>query len=106
MLDNRYTDMITSLMLPRQLTLPSRPPAKLNPSLSHSWSLFALLSALPSFRINHLQPLFTNTRVGGTSAFTASLLLPQSHAPRSASISSTLSQLRILPVATGCGVNK
>src|SRR5713101_8135120 len=58
-LDNRYTDMITSAMLPRQLTLPPHPPAKLTPSLSYSCSLFALFFALPSFRINHLQPLFT-----------------------------------------------
>src|SRR5712664_4751058 len=50
--------MITFFMLPRQLTLPPHPPAKLNPSLSYSCSLFALFSALPSFRINHLQPLF------------------------------------------------
>ena len=57
-LDNRYTDMITSAMLPRRLTLPSHPPAKLTPSRSHSCSLFALFSALPPFRINHLQPLF------------------------------------------------
>jgi len=61
-LDNRYTHVITSRMLPRQLTLPPHPPAKLNPSLSHSCSLFALFSALPSFRINHLQPLFTKYR--------------------------------------------
>jgi hypothetical protein len=52
-------------MLPRQLTLPPHPPAKLNPSPSHSCSLFftlslegALFTALPFFRINHLQPLF------------------------------------------------
>src|SRR5229473_6283232 len=57
-LDNRYTDMITSAMLPRRLTPPSHPPAKLTPSLSYSCSLFALFSALPSFTINHLQPLF------------------------------------------------
>src|ERR1700674_73169 len=47
-LDNRYTDMITSHMLPRQLTLPPHPPAKLNPSLSHSCKLFFTLLA-PSF---------------------------------------------------------
>ena len=34
-------------MLPRQLTLPPHPPAKLNPSLSHSCSLFTLFPALP-----------------------------------------------------------
>jgi len=50
--------MITSRILPRQLTLPLHPPAELTPSLSYFCSLFALFSALPSFRINHLQPLF------------------------------------------------
>ena len=45
-------------MLPRQLTLPPHPLAKLNPSLSHSCSLLAPFPALPCFRINHLQPLF------------------------------------------------
>src|SRR6266849_1180710 len=50
--------MITSRMLPRQLTLPPHPPAKLSPSPSCSCSLFSLFFALPSFRINHLQPLF------------------------------------------------
>src|SRR5216683_1851626 len=51
--------MITSRMLPRQLTLPPHPPANLTPSLSYSCSLLARFFALPSFRINHLQPLFT-----------------------------------------------
>src|SRR5258708_7762520 len=50
--------MITFHMLPRQLTLPPHPPAELTPSLSYSCRLFALFSALPPFRINHLQPLF------------------------------------------------
>ena len=50
--------MITSRMLPRQLTLPPHPPAKLTPSLSHSCSLFSLFFAHPSFRIRNLQPLF------------------------------------------------
>jgi len=38
--------------------VPPHPLAKLNPSPSHSCSLFALFPALPFFRINHLQPLF------------------------------------------------
>src|SRR5229473_1548775 len=89
-------------MLPRQLTLPPCLLAKLNPSPSHSCSLFVLFSALPSFRINHLQPLFEkHPGGGGTSTSIRSLLLPPSHAPRSASIPSALNQLRILPVATG-----
>src|SRR5260370_7355716 len=57
--------MITFAMSPRRLTLPSHPPAKLNPSQSHSCSLFALFSALPPFRINHLQPLFAKRPGGG-----------------------------------------
>src|SRR4029077_8045205 len=59
-------------MLPRQSTLPPHPLAKLNPSLSHSCSLFftlslegALFPALPVFRINHLQPLFAKHRGWG-----------------------------------------
>ena len=64
-LDNLYNDMITSLMLPRQPTLSPHHLAKLTPSPSHSCSLFALFSALPSFRINHLQPLLQNTRGRG-----------------------------------------
>src|SRR5713101_655999 len=52
-------------MLPRQLTLPPHPLAKLNPSLSHPCSLFALFPALPFFRINHLQPLFAKHPGGG-----------------------------------------
>src|SRR5712691_3033359 len=64
-LDIRYNDMITFPMLPRQLTLPPHPPAKLTPSPSYSCSLFALFSALPSFRINHLQPLFVKHPGGG-----------------------------------------
>jgi hypothetical protein len=64
-LDNWYTDMITSRMLPRQLTLPPHPPSKLTPSLSHSCSLFAHFFALPSFRINHLRPLFPKHPGGG-----------------------------------------
>jgi hypothetical protein len=51
-------------MLPRQLTLPPHPPAKLTPSPSYSCSLFALFFALPSFRINYLQPLFAKYRGG------------------------------------------
>src|SRR5260370_2022106 len=50
--------MIPCRMFPRQLPLPPHPPAKLNPSLSYFCSLFSLFFALPSFRINHLQPLF------------------------------------------------
>jgi hypothetical protein len=65
-LDNRYTDMITSPMLSRQLTLPADPPAELTPSLPYSCSLLALVPALPSFRINHLQPLFAKHPGGGT----------------------------------------
>jgi hypothetical protein len=52
-------------MLPRQLTLPPHTPAKLTPSPSHSCSLFARFPALPSFRINHLQPLFAKHPGGG-----------------------------------------
>jgi hypothetical protein len=64
-LDNRYTNVITYCMLSRQLTRPTHPPAKLTPSLPYSCSLFAFVPALPSFRINHLQPLFTKHPGGG-----------------------------------------
>jgi hypothetical protein len=100
-LDNRYTDMITSPMLPRRLTLPPHPPAKLTPSLSHSCSLLRAPQKVNSHHINSLQPLLQNTRVGGTSEYIRSLVLPPSRAPRSASIPCALSQLRILPIATG-----
>ena len=65
-LDNRYTDMITYLMLPRQLTLPPHPPAKLTPPLSHSCRLFRSSKEVNSHQINSLQPLLQNTRGGGT----------------------------------------
>src|SRR6266851_2524105 len=89
-------------MLPRQLTLPEHLPARLSPLTSYSCSLLPLFFPLPSFRINHLQPLFAkHPGGGGTSTSIRSLLLPPSHAPRSASIPSALNQLRILPVTTG-----
>jgi hypothetical protein len=102
-LDNRYTDVITYCMLSRQLTRPTHPPARLNPSLPYSCSLFAFVPALPSFRINHLQPLFTNHPGGGYPTLPRRASRPPSHAPCSASIPSALNQFRILPVATSVG---
>ena len=66
--DNRYTDVITSCMLPRKLTLPTHPLAKLTPSLPYSCRLFAFVPKLPFFRINHLQPLFAKHPGGGVPA--------------------------------------
>ena len=97
-LANRCTDMITSLMLPRKLTLRHHIlvlaaslalPKKSTPIKSITCSLFC---KTPGWR--------------GTFAFTRSPLLPQSHAPRGASIPSALNQLRILSVAMGVRVNK
>ena len=58
MLDNRYTHVITSRMLPRQLTLPLHPPAKLNPSPSHSCKLLCAPKKVNSRQISNFQPLF------------------------------------------------
>src|SRR6266446_6144121 len=58
MLDNRYTDMITCRVLPRQPILPPGPPVKLTPSLSCSWSLLCAPKKRNSHKINSLQPLF------------------------------------------------
>src|ERR1700719_1475058 len=57
--------MITSGMLPRQLTPPVHHPARLTPLPSYSCSLLALFFLRPSFRINHLQPLFAKHPGGG-----------------------------------------
>src|SRR5260221_12007220 len=57
--------MITYRMLPRQLTLPRPLPARLTPLPSYSCSLLALFFPRPSFRINHLQPLFAEHPGGG-----------------------------------------
>jgi hypothetical protein len=73
-LDNRYTDTITSCMLPRRLTLPPRPPAKLNPSLSHSCELFCAPQKVNARQINNFRTLLAkHTGWGGTSIFTRSL---------------------------------
>src|SRR5216684_342726 len=45
-------------MLPRQLTLPLHPPAKLNPSPSHSCKLLCAPQKVNSRQISSLQPLF------------------------------------------------
>ena len=88
-------------MLPRQLTLPPHPPARLTPSPSYSCSLFALPKQSTPIKSIACSLFRKTPGWGGTSAFIRSLLFPPSHAPRSASIPSALSQLRILPVATG-----
>src|SRR5216684_405217 len=50
--------MITSNILPRQLTPPPRPPAKLTPSLSCSYSLLCAPKKVNAHQINNFQPLF------------------------------------------------
>ena len=50
--------MITSRMLPRQLTLPPHPPAKLTPSLSYSCGLLCAPPKVNSHQISNFQPLF------------------------------------------------
>src|SRR6266478_9068568 len=45
-------------MLPRQLTLPPHPPAKLTPSLSHSCSLLCASKKVNPHQISNFQPLF------------------------------------------------
>jgi len=57
-LDNRYTDTITWSMLPRRLTLPPHPPAKLNPSPSHSYKLLCAPKRVNSLQISNFQTLF------------------------------------------------
>ncbi len=57
-LDNRYTYVITSRMLLRQLILPPRPPAKLTPSPSHSCRLLCASKKVNSRQISNFQPLF------------------------------------------------
>jgi len=57
-LDNQYTDTITWSVLPRRLTPTSRPPAKLNPSPSHSYKLFCALKGVNSLQISNFQTLF------------------------------------------------
>ena len=50
--------MIPSRMLPRQLTLPPHPPAKLTPSLSHSCKLLCAPQKANSLQISNFQTLF------------------------------------------------
>src|SRR5258706_15528590 len=67
-LDNRYTNMIRSVMLPRQTTLPPAPPSgQLLSShrLAASCILLALFLRAPSCVFNHLQTLLQNTGGGG-----------------------------------------
>src|SRR5713101_275267 len=93
--------MITSHMLPRQLTPPPHPPAKLTPSLSCSYSLLCAPKKVNSHQIDNFQPLFAkHPGVGSTPPLPrrASLLRHMHHvAPLSplpslhcASFSSTL----------------
>src|SRR6266849_11067811 len=59
--------MITSHMLPRQLTPPPHPPAKLTPSLSCSYSLLCAPKKINSHQIDNFQPLFAkHPGVGST----------------------------------------
>src|SRR5229473_1875197 len=49
--------MITSRMLPRQLTLPPHPPTKLTPSLPYSCSVLCTPKNVNSHQISNFQPL-------------------------------------------------
>ena len=104
-LDNQYTNMISSIMLPRETTLPPAPPSgQLLSShrLAASCILLALFLRAPSFVFNHLQTLFAKYRGwGSTPTLPSQDSLPPSYAPRGASIPCGLSRLRILPVTTG-----
>src|SRR5258707_4855643 len=57
--------MIPARMLPRHLTLARHLARSLTPLPSYSCSLSALFFPRPSFRINHLQPLFAEHPGGG-----------------------------------------
>src|SRR4029077_1411573 len=48
---------ITFFMLPRQLTLPPKPPAELNPSPSHSCKLFCASEKVNSRKISNFRTL-------------------------------------------------
>jgi hypothetical protein len=100
-LDNQYTDTITWSMLPRRPTLTPHPPAKLNPSPSHSYKLFCALKGANSHQISNFQTLFAKHPGWGCIRVTRSRLSPPSHAPRGASIPSALNKLRIPPIVTG-----
>src|SRR5712691_5054217 len=99
--------MITSHMLPRQLTPPPHPPAKLTPSLSCSYSLLCAPKKVNSHQINNFQPLFAkHPGVGSSPPLPRRASLLSSYASRGASIPFALTRLRILPVTTGCGVRQ
>src|SRR5258708_29160221 len=103
-LDNQYTNMISSVMFPRQTTL-SRP---FHPANSFAPILLQTLEvSCASFR--EPRPVFSIVcrlfckmpGVGGTPTLPSQDWPPSSHAPRGASIPCGLSRLRILPVTTG-----
>jgi hypothetical protein len=60
-LDKSYTDMITYIMLSRQIILPRLSPTKLTPLLRYSCSLLPLFLRAPSFVFNSSQPLLPKT---------------------------------------------
>src|SRR5258707_1125667 len=80
-LDNRYTNMISSVMLPRQTTLPPAPPSgQLLSShrLAASCILLALFLPAPSFFFNHLQTFLQKSPgVGGTPTLPSQDSLPR-----------------------------
>ena len=88
-------------MLPRRLTLPPHPPAKLTPAPSYSCKLFCAPKKVNPYQISNFQTLFAKyPRWGHLRIHSISLAPPITCATQCA-IPSALSQLRILPVAAG-----
>ena len=101
-LDNRYTDMVTSVMLARQITFFDNPRTKLTPSPTYCCTLFVALKKVNPFGIKQMHALWTKHPCGGgTQTLPRRASLPPSCAPRNAYIPCSLSGLRILPVTTG-----
>jgi len=67
-LDDPYTNMITFVMLARQVTAPQHSPAELTPLLRCACGLLPLFLRVPSFVFNSLQPLLPKTGGRGTLA--------------------------------------
>ena len=67
-LDNPYTNVITSVMLSRQIILPRPSPTKLTPFLRYSCGLLPLFLRVASFVFNSLQPLLPKTGGWGSLA--------------------------------------
>ena len=108
MLDNSYTNMITSVMLARQITLLRPSPTKLTPFLRYSCSLLPLFLRVASFVFNSLQPLLPKTGGWGSLPQVISDLAGRTHrffSPLfSCSYKSLFSQLPCFHIYTKRGV--